>query len=186
MELFVFLSFALILVAAVFGLRRRFLSFQGQQPSEYLGLGPDLVLHERLSGAMVCDGLVFGPTGRVSSRFRADVRGDWTGREGTVTLDFAFDSGATQLREWRLSLGNDGHVAAEADDIDGRAKGRIVGPTLRMAYRIRLPEDAGGHTLSVVDWIYLTEHGVLVNRSQFRKFGITVAELFAVIRPKEG
>ncbi len=50
-------------------------------------------------------------------------------------------------------------------------------------YRIRLAEDAGGHELDVTDWMYLMENGTIMNRSQFRKFGIKVAELVATMRP---
>ena len=39
--------------------------------------------------------------------------------------------------------------------------------------------------LDVVDWMYLTPNGTIINRSQFRKFGIKVAELFCTMRRKE-
>jgi len=52
-------------------------------------------------------------------------------------------------------------------------------------YRIKLTEDAGGHALDVTDWMYLMSNGSIMNRSQFRKFGIKVAELVATMRPKE-
>jgi len=57
------------------------------------------------------------------------------------------------------------------------------GASACMRYRIRLPKDAGGHVLSVVDWMYLTENGSIINRSEMRKFGIKVAELVATMRP---
>ena len=37
--------------------------------------------------------------------------------------------------------------------------------------------------LDAVDWMYVQPDGVILNRSQFRKFGIKVAELFCTIRP---
>ncbi len=37
--------------------------------------------------------------------------------------------------------------------------------------------------LDVVDWMYVMENGTIMNRSQFRKFGIKVAELVATMRP---
>ncbi len=55
---------------------------------------------------------------------------------------------------------------------------------MRLDYRIRLPEQAGGHVLDVTDWMYLMENGAIMNRSQFRKFGIKVAELVATMRPR--
>jgi len=52
-----------------------------------------------------------------------------------------------------------------------------------MNYRIRLEPQAGGHVLSVTDWMYLLDNGTLMNRSEFRKFGLKVAELVATLRP---
>jgi hypothetical protein len=54
---------------------------------------------------------------------------------------------------------------------------------VQLQYRLRLPQDAGGHVLDVVDWMYLAPGGTIINRSQFRKFGIKVAELVATMRP---
>ena len=51
-----------------------------------------------------------------------------------------------------------------------------------MRYRLRLAKDAGGHLLNVTDWLYLAPNGVILNRSEMRKFGIKVAELVATIR----
>ena len=39
--------------------------------------------------------------------------------------------------------------------------------------------------LDVTDWLYLAQNGVIVNRSEMRKFGIKVAELVATMRPAE-
>lgn len=33
-------------------------------------------------------------------------------------------------------------------------------------------------------WMYLSDNGTILNRSQFRKFGIRVAEMVATMRPK--
>jgi hypothetical protein len=46
-----------------------------------------------------------------------------------------------------------------------------------------MPESAGSHVLDTVDWLYLAPNGNIINRSQFRKFGIQVAELVATMRP---
>jgi len=56
---------------------------------------------------------------------------------------------------------------------------------VQLKYKIQLPESAGSHVLDTTDWMYLAPNGTIVNRSQFRKFGIKVAELVATMRPKE-
>lgn len=73
-------------------------------------------------------------------------------------------------------------MRAEADDVVGAGAGTISGPTVQMLYKLRLPKSAGGHVLSVTDWMYLAENGTIINRSQFHKFGIKVAELVATMR----
>ena len=126
--------------------------------------------------------MIYGPFGRVSSRFVADMEGNWDGNRATLTEKFRYDSGATQNREWRLSLSNEGCINAEASDLVGPGLGRTEGLACEMRYRIRLPAEAGGHVLDVIDWIYLMPNGTILNRSQFRKFGIKVAEMVATLR----
>jgi hypothetical protein len=58
----------------------------------------------------------------------------------------------------------------------------MTGSAVQLRYRIRLPEESGGHVLDTVDWMYLAPNGTVMNRSQFRKFGIPVAELVATMR----
>ena len=62
-------------------------------------------------------------------------------------------------------------------------QGTQLGSTVMLNYTIQLSKDAGGHALQVTDWMYLMENGSIMNRSQFRKFGIKVAELVATMRP---
>jgi hypothetical protein len=77
-------------------------------------------------------------------------------------------------------------VAAEATDVVGTGRGRQLGNAFGMTYRLRLPPGDGGHVLSATDWMYLMPDGrTILNRSQFRKFGFTVAELIAVMTPLE-
>ncbi len=169
---------ALTLVA----LRSRYLGFRAQDTREFAGKGPAFDPRAHLNGPILCEGVIYGPTGRVSSRFVAQMEGRWDGTTGTLAEVFHYDSGAVQNREWTLRLGNDGSVRAEAPDVVGTGTGRHEGPALRLDYRIRLPADAGGHVLDVTDWMYLMENGTIMNRIQFRKFGIKVAELVATMR----
>lgn len=174
------LALALLLAQA---LRNRFLGFRAQRPADYASLGPTFDPRRHLSGPILCEGVIYGPTGRVVSRFVARMVGEWDGNRGVLREEFRYDSGRVQLREWRLSLGNDGRIRASADDVPGEGEGEIAGPTLGLRYAIRMPAEAGGHVLSVTDWMYLCDNGTIMNRSQFRKFGITVAELVATMRP---
>lgn len=182
-------SVALIIFGAALALcamvvRTRTATFRAATPEDYDSTTPRFDVREHLDGALVCEGIIFGPTGRVVSRFVADFDASWSGDKGEIRETFQYDSGATQNRLWKLEVGDDGRITLDADDIVGPASGQQAGSAVLTRYRIRLPSDSGGHVLDVTDWMYRLGNGTIVNRSQFRKFGVTVAELCATIRPR--
>jgi hypothetical protein len=186
MDALAYILFGAFLMLVLGYLKTRYLGFPGQAPADYAQAhGEALDLRRHLDGPIICEGVIYGPTGRVASRFVGDFEARWDGNHGVMTERFVYDSGAEQHREWRLTLGNDGRIRAQASDLVGEGTGVQSGPTLQMKYRIRLPEDSGGHVLDTTDWMYLTPNGTIVNRSQFRKYGIKVAELVATMRRKE-
>jgi len=172
------------LVAVLMVLKSRFASFRSQTPDDYIA-GPMFDIRERLNGPIVCEGMIYGPTGRVTSRFVADFDVTWEGNVGRMVEVFHYDSGNVQHREWTLTLGNDGGIHAEAPDLIGAGHGQQRGSAVQLNYRIKLSDEAGGHVLDTTDWMYLMENGAIMNRSQFRKFGIKVAELVATMRPRD-
>jgi hypothetical protein len=179
---FAFLMLGVLLTTALFAVQARAFGFTAQRPQDYPN-GPQFDLRHHLNGPILCEGVIFGPTGRVTSRFVADMLGTWDGQTGTLAERFRYDSGRVQDRCWTLTVGNDGTIEAEAPDVVGAGAGRVEGSAVQLKYRIRLDKAAGGHELDVVDWMYLMDNGTIMNRSQFRKFGIKVAELVATMRP---
>jgi len=149
--------FALALLAL---LASRFLGFGAQRPGDYAAMQPVIDVRLHLAG----------------------MEGRWEGSRGILDERFRYASGETQTRQWRLTLVNDRDIRAEADDLVRPGQGRQDGAGLHLSYRIRLPDHAGGWVLDVTDWMYLMENGTIINRSQFRKFGIKVAELVATMR----
>ena len=107
---------------------RHFTGFTSQKPDEYVGNLPTFDMHRHLSGELLCEGMIFGPTGRVTSRFRATMKMQWEGPRGTMDEHFIYDDGSTQDREWRLTLDDDGTVRAEADDVVGT--GQYIGSAI--------------------------------------------------------
>jgi hypothetical protein len=181
----------LILLGVVFALgavwaRGRYWDFLAQTPGDYAeGRAGHFDLRTHLNGPVQCEGLIYGPTGRVSSRFVARFDCSWTGNVGVMKEVFDYDDGSQQHREWHLTLGNDGRIVARASDVVGDGVGAQSGDSVQLKYKIRLPEASGGHVLDTVDWMYLAPNGTIINRSQFRKYGIKVAELVATMRPME-
>jgi hypothetical protein len=179
--LFAFLLGGMIVAALVWA-RRNLASFRAQTSDDLGKSGPVFDLRSHLNGPILCEGVIFGPTGRVASRFVADMQGRWDEDTGTLNEVFRYDSGTVQNRCWTLSLGADGKISATAPDVVGTGSGQVKGAAVVLRYRIRLTPEAGSHVLDVVDWMYLMENGTIMNRSQFSKFGITVAELVATLR----
>ena len=171
------------IVVALILVKARFASFMAQVPDDYSD-GPMFNMREVFNGPIECEGVIYGPTGRVTSRFEADFIASWDGNIGTVREEFRYDSGNVQHREWKFTLGNDGSMKAEAPDLVGVGTGQQHGSAVQLNYNIKLTDEAGGHILAVNDWMYMTPNGNVMNRSQFRKFGIKVAELVATMRPK--
>ncbi|MFO7920131.1 MAG: DUF3833 domain-containing protein [Nioella sp.] len=179
------LYLSLALLAGLTGwlvFRRRY-GFRGQDPRTYAGTQPAFDIRSHLNGPLDCEGVIYGPLGTVSSRFTARMQGDWNGATGTLAEHFCYASGGTQDRKWHLDVANDGSFTATADDIIGTGRGVMSGATVCMSYRLKLPQEAGGHVLDVTDWMYLMDNGVIMNRSEMRKFGLRVAELIATMRP---
>lgn len=179
--LYVLLGAALA-IAACWG-RTRYAGFVAQRSDEYDCDAGQFDLRTHLNGPIICEGVIFGPMGRVSSRFVGEFDCKWDGNTGVMDEVFLYDDGSRQTRAWHLTLGNDGAIRALADDVVGEGSGQQSGSAVRLNYRYRLPEASGGHVLDTVDWMYLAPNGTIVNRSQFRKYGIKVAELVATMRP---
>jgi Protein of unknown function (DUF3833) len=177
--LFVLVLLALGLVVA----QRLFFDFMAQRPNDYAETQPPIDLRQLLSGPLVASGVIYGPTGRVATRFVADMEGNWDAEGGTLAEDFRYDTGRTQQRAWRIVPAGEGRFTATAADVVGPGEIEVSGATAVLRYRLRLPEDAGGWQVDVTDWLYLGEDGVIINRSQFRRFGILVGELVGAIRP---
>ncbi|SMX44772.1 DUF3833 domain-containing protein [Actibacterium lipolyticum] len=179
MTLLIAICVALLLYLA----QMKWLSFSAQTPQDYSGTAPGFDIRTHLAGPLKSEGVIFGPTGRVAGRFIADMNGDWNGDTGTLSENFRYATGGQQNRQWRITMGEAGAFTATADDVIGIAHGQHAGATVRMTYRLKLDQDAGGHVLNVVDWLYLMEDGSIMNKSEMRKFGIKVAELIATMRP---
>ena len=172
----------LVAMGALVWARARFWSFRGQKLDFHAEEEPKLDIREAFNGPILSEGFITDPLGRVTSRFTADMTGTWNGNSGTLEETFRFSGGTEQERCWSLEVSDGGRITATAPDVIGPGGGAQRGPCVRLTYRIKLSEEAGGHVLDVTDWLYLCENGVLLNRSQFRKFGVTVAELFATMR----
>lgn len=177
------LLFVLTVLALILAIAKTWaLTFRAQSPDDYASTTPKFDLRRHLSGEILSEGLIYGPTGKLAASFVATMTGKWDGDTGSLREEFTYSTGGTQSREWQLKLGPGNSFTATAADIIGVGTGEISGSTARLSYQIVLPESAGGHQLDVIDWLYLTDNGTIMNKSEMRKFGFKVGELVATMR----
>ncbi len=177
----IFIIIAVVIITVL--LLNRF-GFRTQKPSDYTQTNPAFDITKQLGGPLLSEGVLFGPNGKVATRFVARMEGSWQDNQGILRETFTYDNGTVQNREWKITLGENGKFSATASDVIGTGEGEISGSTMVLRYKIKLTEAAGGHELDVIDWIYLTENGVMINKSEMRKFGVKVVELVGNIRPE--
>ena len=168
------LPFGLVVGAAVV------LRLHGAEPGRLRRRRPCLrPPRETLNGPLVASGVIYRPhrPGRHPLR-RPTCRGPGTRTAAPWPRLFRYDSGRTQQREWRILPGPDGRFTATADDVIGAGEARRLGrhgdPALSPgACRRRRRMGARRHRLA------LPRRGrrAIVNRSQFRRFGVLVGEL---------
>ncbi|MEP5090958.1 MAG: DUF3833 family protein, partial [Paracoccaceae bacterium] len=143
------LTILLLLIVLITAARAMFFSFHAQNPADYAGTRPAFSLKEVLSGRIMSEGLVYGPNGKMTNSFVAEMVGEWEGNTGTLSEHFTYSNGKIHDRKWYLKLGAGNTFTATAEDIVGEATGVVSGSTVSMKYKIVLPPEAGGHTLSV-------------------------------------
>ena len=160
----------------------RYMSFAAQSPDDY-AFGEEFDIRKVLNGPLACEGIIYGPTGRVTSRFVARFDASWDGNTGVMKEVFNYDSSNVQHREWHLTLEDGGAIKADANDLVGTGHGQQSGNAVLLSYKIKLSDEAGGHVLDAQDWMYLMSNGTVMNRNQFRKFGFKVGDLVATMRP---
>lgn len=152
-------------------------NFRSLDVSRHQQDGPPLDLKAYFSGPVHGWGFVQDWRGRVVSRFDVKMQGEWEGETGTLTEDFSWYDGEPQRRVWTITRTGGGGFEGEADDIIGKAAGQISGNAARWNYVMDLPVGGTSYRLSFDDWMWLMNDDVLINRSYFKKFGFTVAEL---------
>ena len=96
---------------ALVWLRDRLAGFSAQRPADYADApGEAMDIRRHLNGALEAEGVIYGPTGRVTSRFRGDFVATWEGNTCVLHERYLYASGVEEERAWHLTLGNDGRI----------------------------------------------------------------------------
>ncbi len=152
-------------------------------PQVYQAETPKMDFITYFSGETHGYGAIYGFTGKVTDRFHVAMQGTpGKNAQGQRTLDlqeqFTYSSGKTQKRAWFVTEVAPGKLAATAPDVPGDATGEESGNAVSFKYKITI-ERANGSSVTVGsdDWMWHITDDIILNRNQFTKFGIPVAEL---------
>jgi hypothetical protein len=151
---------------------------------QYAGQQPELDMQEFFSGHLVAHGLLKSRSGKITRRFTATIDARWDGDEGLLDEYFLFDDGQEQRRCWRLTT-DGSQISGTAGDVVGTARGQVVGSTLHWVYQLTVPVDGRDWELTLDDWLVQIDDTTLINTTDLKKWGFTVAELVLSIRKVE-
>ena len=147
--------------------------------------GPKVSIKEYFNGPIKAWGIVQDWRGRVVSQFDVVMVGKWEGDNGVLEEEFTYYDGSKQSRTWKINKISNTEYAGTAGDIIGVANGKLSGNAVNWSYSMDVPVDGSTYRLKFDDWMWLMNDDVLINRTNLKKFGITVAELTIFMQKQE-
>jgi hypothetical protein len=147
---------------------------------QYSDMKPQIKIEEYFNGPIKAWGLIQDRSGEVTTRFDVTMVGTWNGSRGTLVEKFDYyegNEGKTTDRTWTIKKLGEDRYEGFADDIIGKATGKTSGNTVQWGYVMDIPVDGTTYRITLDDWMFLMNDGVLINRSYLKKFGFKVAEL---------
>lgn len=152
------------------------LSCSSNNLSHYKDNTPKLDLRTYLDGKTKAWG-VLERKNKIARRFTVEMETTWKGNEGVLKEHFTFDDGEKSERIWYITYSDDNTFTAKAADVIGIAEGKQLGNALQMKYVLDLKVGEKNYHVVLDDWMYQLDEKTLLNKSEIKKFGFTVAKL---------
>jgi len=152
------------------------------EPADYRDERPALDLFGYFDGTVDAWGQFADRSGKVVKRFTVLIRGTVRGDQLRLEEDFSYSDGTQERRVWTITRTGEGRFRGTAADVVGEAEGRSAGNALNWRYVLALPVDGRTWHVTLDDWMFLHEGGVLLNRAEMSKFGIRLGEVFIAFR----
>lgn len=149
-------------------------SIDGQR---YINQKPEFNLREYFTGPVQAWGIIQDRNGNITRKFDIDLVGTWNGDDGELVEDFSYYDGETQRRVLKLKDMGSGRYQVRADDIVDFGESVTYGNAFNLNYTMELPVDGDTLRVNLEDWIWAFNDGVIINRADIKKFGVTVAEI---------
>ena len=160
------LAIALPLMIQLSGCSAEIADYRQQQPT--------LDIFTYFKGETKAWGMVQDRSGKQIRRFHVDIKGDVVGDTLTLNEQFVYDDGEKQQRVWHIHRISANRYEGTAGDIKGLAKGRAEGNALNWHYSMNVKASGRTWLLNFDDWMYLQDGNHLFNKTEMKKFGLTV------------
>ncbi|MEH0885283.1 DUF3833 domain-containing protein [Enterobacter sp. UNJFSC 003] len=143
--------------------------------AEYREQQPKLDIFTWFQGNTEAWGMVQDRSGKQIRRFHVVIAGDVIGDTLTLNERFVYDDGEKQQRVWHIRRVGADRYEGTAGDIDGVAKGQAAGNAFNWQYSMNVKASGNTWLLHFDDWMYLQDEMHLFNKTEMKKFGVTVA-----------
>lgn len=146
----------------------------------FKGTEPRFRIEEFFAGKTKAWGIFEDRFGTLKREFTVDIEGYFEGEEFVLVEDFIYSDGETEQRIWRLKIVDEHRYEGSAPGVLGKATGAAYGKAFHWRYSFALPLKDRTLNVDFDDWMYLQPGGVVVNKAEVKKFGITlgVATIF--------
>lgn len=166
----------------IMGILATLFGCNGIEPKQYEEQLPKADIKEYFNGPIKAWGIIQDRSGNITAKFDVDMVGKWDDNKGVLEEDFRYYDGKTQKRVWNITQLENGKYEGTADDIVGKATGDTHGNMIYWEYTMDVPVDGKTYRLKFDDYMWAMNDGVVINRSYFKKFGFTVAELTLIMQ----
>lgn len=156
--------------------------------ADYRQQQPTLDIFQYFQGETQAWGMVQDRSGKQLRRFHVDINGDVVGDTLTLNERFVYDDGEKQQRVWHIRKVSADRYEGTAGDIEGVAKGQAAGNAFNWHYSMNVKASGRTWLLNFDDWMYLQDANHLFNKTEMKKFGVTVGTVtlfFSVKRTSE-
>ena len=142
--------------------------------ADYRQQQPTLDIFQYFQGETQAWGMVQDRSGKQLRRFHVDINGDVVGDTLTLNERFVYDGGEKQQRVWHIRKVSADRYEGTAGDIEGVAKGQAAGNAFNWHYSMNVKASGRTWLLNFDDWMYLQDANHLFNKTEMKKFGLTV------------
>lgn len=160
------LALSLPLLMQVAGCSAEIADYRQQQPT--------LDIFQYFQGETQAWGMIQDRSGKQLRRFHVDINGDVVGDTLTLNERFVYDDGEKQQRVWHIRKVSADRYEGTAGDIEGVAKGQAAGNAFNWHYSMNVKASGRTWLLNLDDWMYMQDANHLFNKTEMKKFGLTV------------